>query len=91
MFFSFNGDGRVMISAEEKYFPDMIELDPPDGFTPDTQANWLYIGGAWVHDPLPVEEAGPSPEERLEKLEEENEHLKEALDLLLSGEVAADG
>lgn len=86
MFFSFDDTGRVMICAEEAVFPGMVELVPPDGFTTETQADWLYTG-EWVHDPLPVPEAVPTPEERLAALEEENAHLKEALELLLSGEV----
>ena len=86
MFFSFNDEGRVMISAQRAVYPGMVELTPPDEFTPETQADWLY-NGAWVHDPLPVPEARPTTEDRLAALEMENAQLKEALDLLLSGEV----
>ncbi len=92
MFFSFNDEGRVMISAKRAVYHGMVELTPPEEFTPETQADWIY-NGAWVHDPLPrpEEEQQPTPEERLAKLEEENTQLKEALELILSGEVDADG
>ena len=89
MFFSFNNEGRVMITAKKAIYPGMVELTPPEGFTPETQADWLYTG-EWVHDPLPVpddEEAQLSYDERISALETENAQLKEALDLLLSGEV----
>ena len=85
MYFAFDEDGRVMICAEGPALPGMVELVPPEGFATETQADWLYTG-EWVHDPLPVPEAGPTPEERLELLEKENAQLKEALELLLSGE-----
>lgn len=90
MHFSFNDEGRVMITAKKAIYPGMVELTPPEGFTPETQADWLYTG-EWVHDPLPVPEAGPTMEDRLAALETENAQLKEALELLLSGEVAEDG
>lgn len=88
MFFSFNDKGRVMISAKKAIFPDMVELTPPEGFDDEHQPDWIY-NGAWVHDPLPVpeEEAQPSYDDRISALETENAQLKEALDLLLSGEV----
>lgn len=88
MFFSFNDEGRVMISAQKAIYPGMVELAPPEGFDPEHQFDWKY-NGEWVHDPLPVpeEEAQPSYDERISALETENSQLKEALDLLLSGEV----
>lgn len=94
MFFAFDKEGRVMISAHKAVAPGMIELDPPEGFDPEQQADWVWLGGStWVLDPLLQlgGEQTPTPEERLAKLEEENAQLKEALELLLSGEVAEDG
>lgn len=93
MFFAFDNEGRVMISAAKAVAPGMVELDPPEGFDPEHQNDWKAEGGAWVYDPLPrpEEEQQPTPEERLAKLEEENAQLKEALELLISGEVGADG
>lgn len=93
MFFAFDSEGRVMISANKAVAPGMAELDPPEGFDPEHQNDWKAEGGAWVYDPLPrpEEEQQPTPEERLERLEAENAQLKEALELLLSGEVGADG
>lgn len=94
MFFAFDNEGRVMISARKAVAPGMVELDPPKDFDPEWQADWVWLGGStWVLDPLPraEEEQQPTPEERLAKLEEENAQLKEALELILSGEVGADG
>lgn len=94
MYFSFNDEGRVMISSSKPIFTGMVELDPPEGFDGEHQPDWIY-NGAWVHDPLPApddnEAQQPTPEERMERLEEENAQLKEAIELLLSGEVGADG
>lgn len=93
MFFLLDKEGRVMISANKAIVPGMEELETPEGFDPEHQNDWKAEGGAWVYDPLPrpEEEQQPTPEERLAKLEEENAQLKEALELLISGEVGADG
>lgn len=56
----------------------------PDDFAPPLR-DWVYAGGMIVHDPLPEDDPGMSMDERVEALEAENEQLKEALDLLLSG------
>lgn len=92
MYFAFDGDNRVMICAEGPVLPGMVELVPPEGFSTETQADWKHAG-EWIYDPLPTEEARPTAEERLELLEKENAQLKEALELLLSGETEenADG
>lgn len=93
MYFSFNDEGRVMVSASKPIFHGMVELDPPEGFDGEHQPDWIYNGG-WVHDPLPVtddEEAQLGYDERISALETENAQLKEALELLLSGEVGEDG
>lgn len=87
MYFAFNDENRVMISATEPVAPNMVELVPPNEFTPETQANWLYNDGEWIHDPLPVPEHEHTVKEQLAELKKENDQLKEALDLLLSGEV----
>jgi hypothetical protein len=73
MYFSFNDEGRVMISASEPIFPGMVELTPPDGFDNEHQPDWIYSGGAWVHDPLevPEEEMQPGYGERIANLEKE--------------------
>lgn len=62
-----------MISAAEEVAPDMVELDPPEGFDDECQLDWIYSNGAWVHDPLevPEEEAQPGYDERISALEEE--------------------
>lgn len=73
MYFSFNDEGRIMISALKPIFPDMVELDPPDGFDDEHQPDWIY-NGEWVHDPLPVpddEESQPDYDDRISALEEE--------------------
>ena len=61
-------------------------------------SDYLYEDGAYVFDPLPAQEqeetTAPSQEERIAALEKENRQMKEALELLLSGEVeevSADG
>lgn len=86
MFFCYDERGRVMISAEEKVFPDMEEREKPEGFVPEEQADWKKDGEQLVFDPLPREEEALTDRQRIEALEEENRELKEALELLLSGE-----
>lgn len=74
MFFSFNDEGRIMISAKKAIYPDMVELNPPEGFDGEHQPDWIYSNGAWVHAPLPApddEEAQPGYDERISALEEE--------------------
>lgn len=90
MFFCYDETGRVMICAEENVFPDMEEAMTPEGFLPEEQADWRKVGERLVHDPLPREEAALTDRQRIEVLEEKNRELKEALELLLSGEVKED-
>lgn len=86
MFFCYDENGRVMICAEKKVFPDMEKLEVPEGFVTEEQADWKKVGIQLVYDPLPREEAVPTDRQRIEVLEKENRELKEALELLLSGE-----
>lgn len=71
-------DGRICSVTYPEYAPaDAVLVDTlPDGDISD----WCYVDGAYVYDPLPVDEleATPSTEERIAELEE-------ALELLLSG------
>jgi hypothetical protein len=69
---------------------DAVGVDAlPEGNLMD----YLYKSGEFVYDPLPTEETAATTEERLELLEKENAQLKEALEMLLSGETEenADG
>lgn len=73
MFFAFDNEGRVMISAAKAVAPGMVELDPPEGFDDEHQPDWIYSNGEWVYDPLevPEEEEQPGYDERISALEEE--------------------
>ncbi len=69
-----------------------IAVELPEGFASPVR-DWVLKDGVLVHDPLPLPEPVPSVDDRIAVLEEENAHLKEALDMLLSGvtEVADGG
>ncbi|MBE5778522.1 MAG: hypothetical protein E7331_04230 [Clostridiales bacterium] len=86
MFFCFGNDDRVMICAEKRVFPEMVEMEVPEGFEQDYQGDWKLAGDKLHYDPLPREQPAPTDRQRIEALEEENRFLKEALELLLSGE-----
>ena len=87
MYFEINENGKIMICAETMVKPGMIRLDPPAGFIPDEMSDWVISGGEFIYQPKEdTEPEAPTQEERLTALEEENRYLKEALDLLLSGE-----
>ena len=90
MFFCYDENGRVMISSEKKVFAEMEEREAPEGFVTEEQAEWKKEGEELVYAPWPREEAAPTDRERIEALEEENRELKEALELLLSGETKED-
>ena len=71
-------DGRILSATYPKYAPaDAVLVETlPDG----NIADYLFVGGAYVHDPLP----------KVDETEEVNlrdrvTELEEALDLLLSG------
>ena len=72
-------DGRVLSAGEYAVIPEgaMVVDSIPEG----NLADYLYIDGQFVHDPLPATEDPddlPSDSERIAELEE-------ALELLLSG------
>ena len=50
-----------------------------ESFPEDDISNYLYINNEFVYDPLPVEPEGPSSEERIATLEEQNEMLLECI------------
>lgn len=79
-------DGRLTAMAAPGYHcgEGEIAVELPDDFDLPLR-DWVYAGGMIVHDPLPEDAPGESMDERMEALEAENEQLKEALDLLLSG------
>lgn len=63
-------DGRILSATYPEYAPeDAVVVDAlPD----DDIADYLYIDGEFVYDPLPVPEEpepGPTPEERISELE----------------------
>lgn len=81
-----DADGRLTAMAALGYHCGDGEIlaELPDDFAPPLR-DWVYAGGIIVHDPLPEDNPGASMDERMAALESENEQLKEALDLLLSG------
>ena len=81
-----DADGRLTAMAALGYRCGDGEIlaELPDDFAPPLR-DWVYAGGMIVHDPLPEDAPGASMDERMAALESENEQLKEALDLLLSG------
>lgn len=72
-------DGRILSVTYAKYAPaDAVQVDELPG---DCVADYLYVGGQFVYDPLPKPtepEPKPTDAERLAELEE-------ALALLLEG------
>lgn len=71
-------DGRILSATYEKFAPvDAVLVDAlPEG----NIADYLYVGGEYVYDPLPAPEVEgttePTTEERVAALEEENTLLK---------------
>lgn len=78
MFFEVAENGKIMICAEEKLKSNMIELVPPEEFSPDEMHDWLVLDGELVYSPLPVKDPEPTDKERITALEEQ-------IDMLLSG------
>ena len=81
-----NEDGRILYATYPDYAPAdaVIVAALPDGDISD----YRHVNGEYIFDPLPkLEESATQTtlEGRIAALEEENKHLKEALDLLLSG------
>ena len=72
-------DGHILSVTFEKYAPaDAVVVDElPEGNVADYQ----YVDGEYVYDPIPKEEP-PTPER---SQEERITELEEALELLLSG------
>lgn len=71
-------DNRILSATFSKYAPKDATLVEalPDG----NIADYLYVNGEFVHDPLPVPEQPepqPTQEERIAALEKDNETLKE--------------
>lgn len=58
-----------MICAEENVQPNMVNLDPPEGFIPDEMHEWTYTNGEWTHTPAEEHERKPTQEERITALE----------------------
>ena len=76
-------DGRILSATFPQYAPkDAVTVDVlPEG----NVADYRYVDGEFVHDPLPVPEepeVGPTTEERITALEEENAMLKEEAAML---------
>lgn len=71
-------DGRVLSATYPKYAPaDAVIVDElPEG----NLADYRYVDGEFVHDPLPLEVVEETPD-----LEAQVQELREALDMLLSG------
>lgn len=70
MFFEVNENGKIMICAEAKIKPNMIELSPPAEFIPDEMHNWRVTGGEFVYSPEPVPPVPvPDPNSRIAELE----------------------
>ena len=79
-----NGRLTAMAALGYRCGDGEILAELPDDFAPPLR-DWVYAGGMIVHDPMPEDNPGMSMDERMVALEAENEQLKEALDLLLSG------
>lgn len=73
-------DGRILSVTFEKYAPDDAVV--VDEFPEGNVADYRYVDGEFVHDPIPVEE----PQEETSQ-EERIAVLEEALDMLLNGVV----
>lgn len=86
-------DGRVLSATFDLFAPEKQPRTPvlPQGNLMD----YRFEDGGFVYDPLPEEQtpAQPTTEDRLHALEEENQYLKETLEIILSGETQeeADG
>lgn len=72
-------DGRILSATFAEYAPDgpVLVDELPEG----NAADYLYVNGAYVYDPLPE----PEPPENTPSQEERIADLEEALELLLSG------
>lgn len=79
MFFELSEGGKIMICADAKIKPCMVELSPPDDFEPDEMGDWKITAGEFVHDPKPKPIPEPTTEERIQQLEAQNETLLECL------------
>ena len=89
-----DSDGRITAASKTHHCGDgEIDVTIPEEIELGTIHDYRYENGEFVHDPKPVKviDPGPTTEERLAALEEENKHLKEALDLLLSGATEEEG
>lgn len=84
MYFEIGESGKIMVCCDEQISPGMINLTPPDEFSLENMHDWKVVDGEFIYDPVPLPEV-PTLGERITALEEENDHLKEALELLLSG------
>lgn len=70
MFFEFDAKGKILVCADEKIKPNMIEIAPPEGFEADSMGRWIMKDGVLTADENYVEpETEPNPFERLDKLE----------------------
>lgn len=71
-------DGRVLSVTYSKYAPeDTPRVDAlPDG----DLYEYIFVGGEFIHEPLPLEEIPEVP-----SLEEQVAELREALEMILEG------
>lgn len=71
MYFEIGENGKIMVCAETKIKPNMIELSPPAEFIPDEMHNWRVVDGEFVYTPAPVSPPAPTQEERIKALEDQ--------------------
>ena len=82
-------DGRVTAASKTHHCGEgEIEMEIPEEIDIETIHEYRFESGEFIHDPKVTEPVEPKPTtaERIAALELENKQLKEALDLLLSGE-----
>lgn len=86
VYIKIDDEGRLTAAADPGFHcgDGEIAVELPEGFSSPVR-DWVLKDGVIMHDPLPQPDPVPTTDERITALEEENAHLKEALDLLLSG------
>ena len=82
-------NNRIATIQDCALFPDEAledkAFDFPEGFVFGTEHEYRFVGGELVHDPLPVPDAAPTPEERIAALEADNAELREVIEIILAG------
>lgn len=83
-----NSEGRITAASRTHHCgKGEIEIDIPEEIGIEVIHEYRYVDGEFLHAPLPDSsgETGPTQEERIAALEQENAYLKETLEIILSG------